>query len=191
MELENQRYGRNKHTLINKTYIASGAYRKKFDKISNNSNVNRTIYNRAKEMLNHRSGTMFEDMYWIDGNTGKVIAKEISGNTEQKIYYSDATKKVISANKNKELITIHNHPSSMPPSVADFNSCYRNGYKCGYIVCHNGKIYAYTSQQMINEKLYNLYIGEYIDDGLSEFEAQLKTIEKLKKNHSIDFWEVT
>ena len=79
---ENQRYGRNKSTLVNKTYIESGDYRRKFDKISNNQDVNRVLYNKSKEMLEHRSGTLFEDMYWIDGETGEVIASALNETVE-------------------------------------------------------------------------------------------------------------
>lgn len=44
MALENQRYGRNKDTFVNKTYIDSGEYKRKFDTISNNKEVNRTVH---------------------------------------------------------------------------------------------------------------------------------------------------
>ena len=37
--LEYQRYGRNKKTIINHTYINSGEYRNKFDKITKNIDV--------------------------------------------------------------------------------------------------------------------------------------------------------
>ena len=70
--LEYQRYGRNKDTVINSTYINSGEYRRKFDKITKNDESNRILYSKAKEMLFHRSGTLFEDMYWIDGDTGEI-----------------------------------------------------------------------------------------------------------------------
>lgn len=187
--LENQRYGRNKNTIVNKTYIESGEYRRKFDKISSNSRVNREVYNRAKEALKHRSGTVLEDMYWIDGDTGKVVAQEINSSAERMIIYSEATRSVVE--KNKNLIALHTHPSSMPPSIADFNSCCRNGYKCGYIACHDGKLYAYTSNQIVNGKLYELYIESFIKEGFSEFDSQIKALEKLKENYLIDFWEVT
>ena len=64
--LELQRYGRNKSTLVDSKYISSGEYRKKFDKITNNTELSRLLYSKAKEMLMHRSGTLYEDMYWID-----------------------------------------------------------------------------------------------------------------------------
>ena len=73
MALEYQRYGRNKSTLVNKTYIDSGTYRKKYDKLSENTDVNKALYDSAKKALKHRSGTLFEDMYWIDVNNGKEI----------------------------------------------------------------------------------------------------------------------
>ncbi len=188
--LENQRYGRNKSTLINSAYIESGEYRRKFDNLTPNDEVNRVLYAKAKEMLKHRSGTLYEDMYWIDGDTGKIIAREINSETEQQVIYSNATKKSVASYKGVNLIAIHNHPSSMPPSMADFNSCCRGNYNCGYIACHNGKLYGYRSDQSVSESLYNLCVGDYLDEGLSEDEAQIKALEDIKRNHDIDFWEV-
>ena len=78
----------------------------------------------------------------------------------------------------------------MPPSIADFNACYTHKYKMGVIACHNGKIFAYTSEQEVSLNLYNMYIEEFADLGYDEYEAQIKTLEKLKINHDIDFWEV-
>lgn len=43
MPSEYQRYGRNKGTQINNTYINSGEYRKKFDGITDNSSINRLL----------------------------------------------------------------------------------------------------------------------------------------------------
>ena len=188
--LENQRYGRNKETLINNTYINSGEYRRKFDKLTPNPKVNRVLYSKSKEMLKHRSGTLFEDMYWIDGDTGKVIAREINSNVERQIVYSNSIRKTIASYSGKNILTIHTHPGSMPPSAADFNSCYKNKYACGYIACHNGKLYAYKSEEIISKSLYDMYTKEAILDGQSDIEAQIWAIHKLSQNHKIDFWEV-
>ena len=40
-QIEQQRYGRNKDTIINHTYIESGEYRNKFDGISDDKELNR------------------------------------------------------------------------------------------------------------------------------------------------------
>ena len=78
----------------------------------------------------------------------------------------------------------------MPPSAGDFNACYRHGYKCGFIACHDGKIFCYTATEEINVKLYNLYIENYVKKHISEFEAQILALNDLKRNCNIDFWEV-
>lgn len=188
MSLEYQRYGRNKETTINYTYIDSGEYRNKFDSITDNVRVKRILYAKAKEILNHRSGTKFEDMYWVDGTTGTIVASALNEKKESGIQYTDAILKAISGKSN--LIAFHNHPSSMPPSAEDFNSMLAHGYETAFIVCHDGTIYQYVSKEEISPTLHRLYIGEYISQGYSERESQLKALEQLKRNYDIDFWEV-
>lgn len=186
--LENQRYGRNKSTLVNKTYIDSGEYRNKFDKISDNKDVSRVLYSKAKEMLNHRSGTKIEDMYWINGKTGEIIASALDEKNESSVLYTEAINKAISGKAN--LIAMHTHPQSMPPSDADFNSVFKYRYSKALVLCHNGKIFQYTSNEPINGALYDLYVQKFSNDGLSKFDAQIKALEKIKENCDIDFWEV-
>ena len=188
MNLEFQRYGRNKNTLINNSYIDSGEYRNKFDKITNNKLVNRTLYSISKEMLRHRSGTLLEDMYWIDMSTGQVVASIIDETKEQCIVYTNSVIKAISNRTN--LITLHTHPNSMPPSISDFNSSLNNGYVYGLVICHNGKIFKYASAQEISEELYFLYIEKFLRMGNSEYDAQIKALNKLMENFEIFFEEV-
>ena len=188
VSLEYQRYGRNKETVIDHTYINSGEYRSKFDRITDNININRILYSKAKEMLNHRSGTKYEDMYWIDGETGEILASALDEQQESAVRYTDAIKNAIFGKEN--LIAFHTHPSSMPPSAADFNSMLTYSYSKAFVLCHNGMIIQYVSNQEISETLYFRYVQRYILDGCTEFEVQWKTLEKLKENHDIDFWEV-
>ena len=188
MHLEKQRYGRNKQTLINSSYIDGGEYRRKFDRITDNEDINRIIYVKAKEMLKHRSGTKIEDMYWINADTGEVVAKVTDQTIEEQIDYPDAVKKAISGLNN--LIAIHTHPNSLPPSVADFNSCAKHNYAIGLIICHDGTVYEYQSDETISEKLFDLYVARYIQEGKDEKEAQLKALDTLQDNYSIRFREV-
>ncbi|MCQ2514788.1 MAG: hypothetical protein MJ089_06865 [Ruminococcus sp.] len=188
MALENQRYGRNKSTLVNKTFLESGEYRRKFDNATDNPFVNKTLYDCSKRALKHRSGTVFEDMYWINYNTGKILLSVEDSIEERAIVYTDKIKNIIKDNKN--IITLHTHPSSMPPSCSDLNSCFNNEYKIGFVACHNGKIFGYTSNELINEKLYSMYIESFIKDGYEELEAQLNTLIKLSQSYDIKIWEV-
>lgn len=186
--LENQRYGRNKNTIVNKAYIDSGEYRRKFDSATDNPKVNKALYNCAKQALKHRSGTAFEDMYWIDDKSGKILLSVTDSTEERAIVYTDKMKNTIK--KYKNVITLHTHPSSMPPSISDFNSAFQNGYNGGLVVCHNGKVFSYTSKEEVSEKLYNMYISSFYKEGFSEYESQIKALEKLKQSYDIDFKEM-
>ncbi len=64
-EIESQRPGENKATKVVSSVIESAAYRRKFDQITTSKKLGRLMYQEAKEMLRHRSGTMLEDMVWI------------------------------------------------------------------------------------------------------------------------------
>ena len=83
---EEQRYGRNKNTQINHSYINSSEYRRKFDNITDSPELNRLIYQKAKEMLIHRSGTLIEDMCWIDADSETVIYYKDNETEQQKIH---------------------------------------------------------------------------------------------------------
>lgn len=54
----------------------------------------------------------------------------------------------------KGLITMHSHPNSFPPSISDLNSNFVNEYDIGIVICHDGKIYIYLSDQEINAGYY-------------------------------------
>lgn len=188
-EIEEQRYGRNKNTTINHGYINSGEYRNKFDLISGNLELNRLIYQLSKRMLKHRSGTLYEDMYWIDLDTLKVVAKETDANIEEEIKYSNRTPKAVKAYDN--LITIHSHPNSFPPSIADINSNFNNGYVTGIIICHDGTIYLYRANEIVSEKYYQLTVAEYQNQGYNDNEAQKLALEEMRTKFDIEFKEVT
>ena len=187
-ELEKQRYGRNKETVINRNYINSGEYRNKFDCISNNEELNRMVYKIAKKMLNHRSGTLYEDMYWIDIDTGEIIASEVNQKIEKGIKYSKATLREIK--KHKNILVIHTHPNSMPPSVSDFNSAYKNGYQICLVCCHDGKVFLYRSRTNIFEFFYKGTVAKYKNLGYDEYEAQIMALSEYETQENISFKEV-
>lgn len=188
-EIEEQRYGRNKSTVVNQTYINSGSYRKKFDAISDNPQLNRLLYQLAKKMLIHRSGTLYEDMYWIDLDTIEVVGQEVERDIEEAVRYSRRTETVIKQHQN--LLTIHTHPNSFPPSIADINSNYFNNYVVGIVICHNGKIYMYNADQNIAEAYYSMTLAEYQSQGYTDFAAQECTLKELSDKFQIQVKEVT
>lgn len=153
LEFEEQRRGKNKNTTVNKTYINSSIYKKKFDVISNSAELSRLLYRISKKCLLHRSGTLFEDMYWVDLDNISVVAEEINQKTEKKVIYSRKTKRIIT--KHTNILTIHNHPDSFPPSISDFNSNYDHGYSVGIVIGHDGSVYMYSANESVNVNYYN------------------------------------
>lgn len=188
VEDEAQRYGRNKDTIINSTYINSGEYRRKFDAISDSPELNRLLYQLAKKMLLHRSGRLYEDMYWIDLNTLKIVAEETRSELESEIVYSTKTKEEIL--KYDNLLTIHSHPNSFPPSDADLYANYIHGYSSGIVVCHNGEIYKYRADEEISLQYYSLIIAKYKQRGYNENVAIMKAYDEIQVNFKIKVEEV-
>lgn len=140
-------------------------------------------------MLIHRSGTEFEDMYWIDLDEIRVIAEETNPLVKKRIIYSN---KIIKKSQScKNIIIIHSHPDSFPPSIADFNSNYDHNYVVGIVACHNGKLYMYSANERINEDYYKLVVEVFLKIGYNEEEAQIKALENLQINFYIKFKEVT
>lgn len=155
-------------TIINKSVIESPEYRRRFNEISDSDRANRKAWQLAKEMLEHRSGTRYEDIAFINYSTGK--AKINKG------YHKENTAKpnkpmleMLENSSPNTIIAIHNHPGSSVPSIPDLRVCMQRNYKKGIVVCHDGKIYAYS----VNKEKYNepmaisaldwLEIGGYTD----------------------------
>ncbi len=192
-EEEFQRKGRNKSTQIDNGYINSGEYRKKFDLLSDSKELNRLVYQLAKKMLVHRAGTEYEDMYWIDMDTLTVVAKELNAVKVKEIVYSDKTRKIVDEYRNdpeKRLLTLHTHPSSFPPSIPDFNANFENRYNIGLVICHDGKIFIYASDEELNENYYNLLVAKKLNQGYNDYEARIVTLQEMQEDFEITIKEV-
>lgn len=185
---EEQRYGRNKSTAISYRIIMGGQYKKKFDTISTNTEINKLLYSLAKKMLVHRSGTLYEDMYWIDTEKVKVVCAVTDSIVESRIEYTNRIKKIVE--NQKGLMTIHSHPNSFPPSLDDFNSAYTNGYSVGIVCGHNGDIFIYQSKEIVPESTYYYLMNEFIKSGQNICDAQINTLNELSKRYDIRFRKV-
>jgi proteasome lid subunit RPN8/RPN11 len=170
---EKQRYGKNKDTQIDKTYIDSAEYRRKFDKITDDSELNRIIYFEAKKILKHRSGTEFEDLAFVSTEDGKVLCNSTFAETElslgkseedviKKVLPTVAMKNIVKNAEPHSVIAIHNHPGSALPSLSDLHSARVNKYKSGIILAHDGTIYKYHVLDNAQEGL-----ADYLLDSLA------------------------
>jgi hypothetical protein len=88
------------------------------------------------------------------------------------------------------IVVLHNHPNSSAPSAGDFNSAFKHGYSQGFVVTHDGRVFKYTSNQAINNAIYDTYWAEFRDDGFDTVEAQIRAIQKIARNADIFIEEV-
>ncbi|MEG0510835.1 MAG: hypothetical protein RR988_03825 [Clostridia bacterium] len=181
--------------IINKVYISSLEYRAKICSIHTNERVNNIIYKTIIRILKHRNGTLFEDMYLIHKDTGKILGVQIHSNSEKKITYNKSIIRAIAKNKNEKcLIAIHNHPESMPPSDADVNAAIINNYYKSLVVCHDGTVFEY-SKGKCNNTIKNSYYKKKLETNKdicynSEYIGQFTAIEKLSREMNFRFREV-
>jgi len=61
-------------------------------------------------------------------------------------------------------------------------------YIIGIVLCHDGKIFIYSSNKRIDSDLWSKYVEIFLYDGYDEYEAQILALEKFQDD--IDFEEV-
>jgi hypothetical protein len=93
-------------------------------------------------MLNHRSGTKYEDLAYIDSVTGKAVVRT-DYDVESQVMPSKRMKGLVLGSAPNTVISIHNHPGSSVPSMSDLKAVYKYKQKYGVIACHNGTVFKY------------------------------------------------
>lgn len=131
---------------VSTSALDAEGFKDKFKGITGNEDVDNAIYESAVEILNHRSGTRFEDIYFIDADTGASIHKLTTVNKIDQVTYDDETKEKIAEahSKNQRIIAIHNHPGGLPPSLDDGVSAFNHDYVKGIAVGHNLEVWSYS-----------------------------------------------
>ena len=192
---EQEKKGKINDHSINKDIIGTKEYRDKFSELTSDANINEKLYNKAIDILDHRNGTDYEDMHLISINDSLVKGSQTKVEyfdlvPEEKrhlhVWYNESLNSAIKNNPVKTLISIHNHPNSLPPSGGDFESQFEHGYKFGIIPCHNGDLYYYEiGKKKFSGLLYDLTVDKYKKQGYSELEAYNMTLEQFKNDYGI------
>jgi len=188
--IETERMKSSSDYAVPKDLTNSREFRSKFDLMDTNPEIQREYYQVAKDMLSHRSGNNGEDLAYFNTRTHKWY-KSTTGTEKGTPDYTEEILSGLKKSQRGEIVSFHNHPEGMPPSDADLNAALANGYKKGYTIGHNGVIFEYTPpKQKIPESAYMLYVENFKKQGLSEFEAQLSALNRLKELYGFDFREV-
>ena len=132
------------NTVQTKAFDAPG-FVEKLKGITGNKSVDKAIYESAIEILDHRKNTYFEDIYFLDAATGDIIHKLTTCNEINGVTYDDETNEAIKKahEEGKRIITIHNHPGGLPPSLDDGVSAHDHDYVNGIVIGHNLEVFRY------------------------------------------------
>lgn len=172
---------------VNFDYVNSKTYKAKFMSISENQTVNNAIYLQAKAILTHRSGTYFEDLCLIDGDSGKVMGITANSKAENVVTYSMRMKEIALNNPNK-LISVHNHGTNNPPTGSDLVSAGYRKYRIGVVVCHNGDVYTYKSgMEAFSADFFDKTVDKLKKSGYNEAEAIRESLNRFAKSRGIEW----
>ena len=138
--------------------VKTSGYRNLFNNLDENVKVQRKAYQASRAMLEHRSGTKFEDLTFIDSVTGKTMSRT-NYNVESEVMPSLRMRKMVTNAAPRTIIAIHNHPGNSVPSFSDLNTAYKRGYKYGVIACHNGTVMKYE----VTGELERTYVDALLD----------------------------
>ena len=164
-------------------YINSAAYKKKFDAISDNTELNSAIYKRCKAAVTHQSGDYFEDLSVVS-HSGELIGAT-SGRVRNETFYTDALAERIRKHPAHSLVAIHNHGTNTPPSGADLVSAGHKRYDFGIVACNDGKVYLYDVKNarpftttMFDKTVDKYRLAPYNMDEVGAYEEALTQFEK-------------
>lgn len=122
--------------------IDSPGYRRAFD-FFDDEELGNVACDTARDMLRHRSGSAMEDFAVISVSSKTVITKMTSSSEPKMAVLSRENIRVIDGAKRGDLISVHNHPESMPPSFKDFLLVSHRSFRYGLIACHDGRVIRY------------------------------------------------
>lgn len=179
----------NINSVVDRKIIESSDYRRQFDILGENNKVTRSVYQQAKAILTHRSGSNFEDLSYIDSLTGKYLTRSDYA-IERQCMPSEAMKKMVSESEQYTIISLHNHPNSTVPSLDDLNSSYKKKYKYGIIACHNGNIFKYRVIGNYDEDFADMTLDRLntviYNKDVDNYKEKLVNVLKSLKENNID-----
>lgn len=187
-DILNERRGKDANSKVNWDIVNSDKYKEKFNGIGKNANVDNEIYNISKRILNHRDGSIFEDLYIVDLKTGKTITYTTQ-DTEQGVKRTGKLEKILNRN-NKEYVIIHNHPHSGNFSDSDLNTLF-NSNSIGKIIAagHDGTLYTINSKNLainIATEL-NMYYTKIKKQGYSSSTAEEMAFNMISNKYGLDY----
>ncbi len=167
--------------------VQSPQYSAKFDRLSDNPKVARSVETRAKWTLNNRTGTKTEELYAVSLLDGTEISRIADQRIDSGVKRTaDFTRKLYEAEQRGEkVLLIHNHPRGLPPSIGDINALLEHSNVSGITVGHDGSVYRYTRPKAtIPQTEWDVAMRHF--SGYSESTAMEKALELLSRKYQFE-----
>lgn len=169
--------------------VKSDGYAAKFSKLDMPRDAVKSLHESAVAMLTHRSGSELEDLVLVSRSSGKVVARSTAGTVPFETARNAEIEKAISSHPRGDLISVHNHPTNIPPTGSDFASAGYNGYGCGLVALHNGEVYYYEVGDVpFLGRSFDKKVSEKVKMGLDEYDAIIEVMRAYERSHGIK-WE--
>lgn len=152
LEIEDERSNGDRSVYINRELVFSNRYIDAIKSLGEDRYCSKDILESSREMLEHHHGDKYEDLYFVDAVSHKVLSRTDYRANEQEVLPTSAMKEM--ARNNPNIISIHNHPTDALPSYEDIKTCFLVGYKYGLVACHGGDIFQYRTLDNINKIMY-------------------------------------
>ena len=148
-KMHTEKYGESA-IFVNKKYIDSDDYTNKFIGITGDGSVDNKLAEKAKSILNNRSGSFNETLVLFDKSTGKDFLTISVDDDTQRIKYTEKDIDIIKRARDKgvEILAMHNHPTGWPPTADDCVTAHDKGYGMGITCGHNGTVYTYYPSEV-------------------------------------------
>ena len=116
--------------------VEKDEYKDRMKALGEPENITNILLFQSRKTLWRRNGTPFEDLIYINAETGEVIAQRRM-NEAGRVQPTEEMKALVLSNPGK-IIAVHNHPHNMLPSLDDLTNASR--YKYSIVICHDGTI---------------------------------------------------
>ena len=171
---------------VDMDYVRSNAYAEKFSKLDMPKDAVASIRKAATAMLTHRSETDLEDLALVSKSEGRIVARSAASSIPFETARNAEIEKAISTYPRGDLVSIHNHPLSIPPTGSDFASAGYNGYGGGVVALHNGEVFYYEVGDMPFRSLFfDGKVEELVKMGTGRYEAVIEVMRRYERSHGI------
>lgn len=172
-------------------YVKSSEYASKFKGLTGDAKLDRTIAEACRSALVNRSGTSGEDLVLVSRETGEVVAKSNRETAANETVYTQEVLDAIKSHEPGSLISIHNHPTNLPPTGSDFGSQTAHSYGGGVVALHNGDAYYFEQgNDPVSGVYFDRKVSNLVSGGADEADAILAVMEQLQKERRIRWTKI-